>query len=113
MKKLIALLLALVMVMSLAACGGTKPTEPPVENPTDAPVENPTDAPVEDPTDAPAAGNGTIAVIAKGETHAFWQAVKAGAEAAGAEAATLLLSAAPPLKAKSMLVPSVKWFRLL
>ena len=25
----------------------------------------------------------TIAVIAKGETHAFWQAVKAGAEAAG------------------------------
>ena len=28
----------------------------------------------------------TIAVIAKGETHAFWQAVKAGAEAAGKEA---------------------------
>ena len=27
----------------------------------------------------------TIAVVAKGETHAFWQAVKAGAEAAGAE----------------------------
>ena len=27
----------------------------------------------------------TIAVIAKGESHAFWQAVKAGAEAAGAE----------------------------
>ena len=25
-------------------------------------------------------GNGTIAVVAKGETHAFWQAVKAGAE---------------------------------
>ncbi len=31
------------------------------------------------------AENGTIAVIAKGETHAFWQAVKAGAEAAGKE----------------------------
>ncbi len=30
-------------------------------------------------------GNGTIAVVAKGETHAFWQAVKAGAEAAGAK----------------------------
>ncbi len=28
----------------------------------------------------------TIAVVAKGETHAFWQAVKAGAEAAGKEA---------------------------
>ena len=32
-----------------------------------------------------AEGNGTIAVVAKGETHAFWQAVKAGAEAAGAQ----------------------------
>lgn len=33
----------------------------------------------------PSAGTekGTIAVIAKGETHAFWQAVKAGAVAAG------------------------------
>ena len=29
--------------------------------------------------------NGTIAVIAKGETHAFWQAVKAGATDAGAK----------------------------
>ena len=28
---------------------------------------------------------GTIAVVAKGETHAFWQAVKAGAEKAGAD----------------------------
>lgn len=28
---------------------------------------------------------GTIAVVAKGETHAFWQAVKSGAEQAGAE----------------------------
>ena len=53
MKKLIALLLALVMVMSLAACG------------------------------AKDSGEKTIAVIAKGETHAFWQAVKAGAVDAG------------------------------
>ena len=55
MKKIIALLLTLVLVMSLAACG------------------------------AKDSGEKTIAVIAKGETHAFWQAVKAGAEAAGAE----------------------------
>ena len=38
----------------------------------------------------PAEGNsdtkGTIAVVAKGETHAFWQAVKAGAVAAGKDA---------------------------
>ena len=71
MKKLIALLLALVMVLSLAAC---------------APADNGgnNDGGNND------GGNttetkGTIAVIAKGETHAFWQAVKAGAEAAGAE----------------------------
>ena len=55
MKKLIALLLALVMVVGLVACGNGGSDEK------------------------------TIAVIAKGETHAFWQAVKAGAEAAGAE----------------------------
>ncbi len=57
MKKIIALLLALVMVMSLAACAGKEDS-----------------------------GKGTIAVIAKGETHAFWQAVKAGAVDAGAAA---------------------------
>ena len=54
MKKIIALLLALVMVCGLVACNSNS-------------------------------GEKTIAVIAKGETHAFWQAVKAGAEAAGAE----------------------------
>ena len=54
MKKLIALLLVLVLAVSMVACAG------------------------------PATGSkGTIAVIAKGETHAFWQAVKAGAVDAG------------------------------
>ena len=53
MKKLIALLLVLVLAVSMVACANT------------------------------GSGKGTIAVIAKGETHAFWQAVKAGAEAAG------------------------------
>ena len=33
----------------------------------------------------PAEKSKTIAVVAKGESHAFWQAVKAGAEAAGKE----------------------------
>ena len=33
----------------------------------------------------PAESEKTIAVIAKGESHAFWQSVKAGAEAAGAK----------------------------
>ena len=57
MKKLIAIVLALVIVCGLmAAC---QPQE---------------------------AGKGTIAVVAKGETHAFWQAVKAGAVKASEEA---------------------------
>ena len=46
MKKILALLLAAVMVLSLAACGGnTAPaTEPPVADATDAPVVEATDA---------------------------------------------------------------------
>ena len=55
MKKIIAMLLVLVMAVSLVACASTENT----------------------------ATKGTIAVIAKGETHAFWQAVKAGAVDAG------------------------------
>ena len=59
MKKIIALLLVLVMAMSLAGCAGSGEESN---------------------------GKGTIAVVAKGETHAFWQAVKAGAVDAGAAA---------------------------
>ncbi len=67
MKKLIALLLALVMVLGLVACG--------------APATNEGGEGTEGGSQE--AGKGTIAVIAKGETHAFWQAVKAGAQDAG------------------------------
>ncbi len=68
MKKLIALLLALVMVLGLAAC-----TKPSTNNNETTPSGD----------NNATAGKGTIAVIAKGETHAFWQAVKAGATDAG------------------------------
>ena len=64
MKKLIALALAIVMALGLIACG----------TPADNSGDNAGDS------------KGTIAVIAKGETHAFWQAVKAGAVKAGEEA---------------------------
>ncbi len=73
MKKLIALLLVLVLTIGLVACGGNTTTTP------DTPDASGTAG--GDSTES----KGTIAVIAKGETHAFWQAVKAGAEAAGEE----------------------------
>ena len=55
MKKLLALLLVMVVACSLMVGCGT------------------------------ATDGKTIAVVAKGESHAFWQSVKAGAEAAGAK----------------------------
>ncbi len=60
MKKILSIILVVTMLaIVLAGCGGTG-TE----------------------TGAGAADK-TIAVVAKGESHAFWQSVKAGAEAAG------------------------------
>ena len=61
MKKLIALLLAVVMLLSMTACGGsaepaeTAPatTEAPTTVPTEAPTEEPTEAPTEAPRVAP------------------------------------------------------------
>lgn len=59
MKKLFALLLAAVMLLSMTACGGsaepieTAPatTEAPTTAPTEAPTEEPTEAPTEAPTE--------------------------------------------------------------
>ena len=48
MKKLIAMLLALVMLLALCACGQTAA---PAEQSTATPAENPTAEPVEEPTD--------------------------------------------------------------
>lgn len=53
MKKLIALLLALVMVLSLVACGGTQEETPTTGAPATESSETPTDAPATEP---PAAG---------------------------------------------------------
>ncbi len=79
MKKLIALVLAMVMVLGLVACGA------PATNTPDTTAAN-NEAPADTTAAAADEGTKTIAVIAKGETHAFWQAVKAGAVDAGKEA---------------------------
>lgn len=88
MKKLIALLLALVMVFALVACGTTTETpateEPATETPaTETPVEE-----TETPAEETPAEDGEvlyIPVMAKGFQHQFWQAVKTGSEAAAAD----------------------------
>ncbi len=94
MKKLIALLLALVMVFALVACASseTKTEEPKTETPaaeTPAAEEPAAEEPAaEEPAaEEPAAEAGTlyIPVMAKGFQHQFWQAVKAGSEAAAAD----------------------------
>ena len=65
MKKMLAILLAALLVLSLAACNNApteKPTEPATtqaptekqtEKPTEKPTEPPTEAPTEPPTEAP------------------------------------------------------------
>ena len=84
MKKLIALLLALVMVLALAACAAKM--EPAKTETTDTKTEQTTTE--ETKTEDPAPAEETtgekmyIPVMAKGFQHQFWQAVKTGAEAA-------------------------------
>lgn len=50
MKKFLALLLAVVMVLSLAACGSEAPAPPPTEAPAEQPAETPAEQPAEEPT---------------------------------------------------------------
>ena len=69
MKKYLALILALVMSLSLVACGGGK---------TEAPAKT------EEPA-APAAGDVEIAVVLKTLASEYWGYVKNGCDAAAAE----------------------------
>ena len=82
MKKLIALLLALVMVLALAACAAK--TEPAKTETTDTKTEETKteETKTEDPAPAEeAAGEKMyIPVMAKGFQHQFWQAVAKGSE---------------------------------
>lgn len=94
-KKLMAVLLAATMVVSLSACGGgeKKTDDAPVstEAEAEAPAEGDATEQSEEPAaeeEAPAdnaAASGEkpyIAIVSKGFQHQFWQVVKKGAEQA-------------------------------
>lgn len=74
--KILSILLAASVVTTLAACG-SKPAE------STAPAAPAESSSTGEAAPAEPAGNKLIAVVAKGESHAFWQSVKSGAEAAG------------------------------
>ena len=90
MKKLIALLLAAVMVVGLVACAAKTETPAADTNKTETPATE-TPAAETPATEEPAAEEPAstekmyIPVMAKGFQHQFWQAVKAGADAAAAD----------------------------
>lgn len=84
MKKLITLLLAVAMVLSMAACGGSAPAETapaatePVVQATAAPTEEPTEEPTVAPTEDPYAY--TVYTLGESESyedavwrHDFWE----------------------------------------
>ena len=67
MKKFLALLLAVVMVLSLAACGSEAPATAPTEAPAEQPAETPAEQPTEEPTAEPVeeyTGPDTFSMIA-------------------------------------------------
>lgn len=67
MKKFLALLLAVVMVLSLAACGSKAPAPAPTEAPAEQPAETPAEQPAEEPTAEPVeeyTGPDTFSMIA-------------------------------------------------
>lgn len=70
MKKLIALLLAAVMLLSLAACSSTeeKPAAPTEAKSAEAPAEAPTEAPTEAPAEAPADAGELVIYTAADQT---------------------------------------------
>ncbi len=70
LKRFLALFTAIVIVVTaFAGCGGNEQDNAGTTLGGDATQNNNTNN-----------GNKTIAVVAKGESHAFWQAVKSGAE---------------------------------
>lgn len=87
-KKILALLLAMVMVLALAACGGDNkaPANDDKTPSTSDPAPSADPAPsTDDPAPSTDGEKMYIPVMAKGFQHQFWVAVKTGADAAAAD----------------------------
>lgn len=94
MKKALLMLLALVMVWSMAACG--TPNTAPAET-SSAPADTEEVVEPEAPApEEPAEGKQYIAVISKGFQHKFWQTVQAGAQAAADQYSVEMTFDGPP-----------------
>lgn len=94
MKKILALMLALVMIFGVTACTQEKPAETPS---TEAPAESPAEAPAETPAETPATDDAMyIAVISKGFQHQFWQVVNQGAQDAANDLGVTITFDGPP-----------------
>lgn len=81
-KKILALLLAMVMVLALAACGGDNKT--PANDDKTPSTSDPAPS-TSDPAPSTDGEKMYIPVMAKGFQHQFWVAVKTGADAAAAD----------------------------
>ena len=79
-KKILALVLAMVMALALVACGGGNDNS---NSSNSTPSNNSSSN--SDPAPSTGGEKMYIPVMAKGFQHQFWQAVKAGADAAAAD----------------------------
>ena len=90
MKKLLALLLALVMVLGLVACGETD--APVADAPVaDAPADAPADTPADAPADEPAKKTYKFGLITNTESNEATISIRTGVEKACAEAGVELV----------------------
>ncbi len=90
MKKVICMILAAMMSVTLAACG-SKEEAPPPEAPAEA--ETPAKTPEEQPLEP--TGEANIYLLPKSTTSNYWRTVMAGAEAAAKELGITITTLAP------------------
>ncbi len=81
MKRILTMLLALAMTVTLFACGSKKPAEAPTEVPTTAPTTEATQAPTEAPTEPPVDAKTLIAQGKYEEAYKILYAQKSDPEA--------------------------------